>query len=347
MKKRAIGVGLIIVLLMIFSMTEINGGYAAAARYSVKDLASRTVNVPSKPQKISCLHPIPSYMVWRLSPGKLISIDMVFKTRLYLMPDSEIARLKSLPVTGVYFKGMNREQMLMLKPDVIVSMTKDPNLDREEQEYMAPVVAVSKDELSDYETSFRFIGKLVGNEKEGNALADYWRDTIHKITSITDKIASDKRVKVYYASHDGVKSTVGPKTVMASIVRMAGGITLYDVVTNPVASSAEDEHILIGMEEILRWNPDVIITKTASERDEILSGAEWKPIPAVKNRRVYASLKYETLDGLQSLMGLLWTAGILHPDKFKINFVEETKSFYSKFYCYEKITTEEIWTENN
>lgn len=310
----------------------------------ITDVAGRTVTIPTPEniEKISCLHPIPTYMTWRLTPEKLNSIDMVFSANPRLIPEDANETLNSLPVTGVFFKGMNQEQMLALDPDVIVSMTKDPNLDQEQIDYAAPVVAISKDNLTDYEQSFRLMGKVLGNEEEANELADYWNNSIKKVTDITSTIPENQSVKVYYASHDGPLSTVGPLTVMSSIIDLAGGVDLYDTNISLTSAQKVDEHIVVNIEQVLLWNPDVIITKTETEKDTILNDTQWQPINAVKNGKVYAAPRWESLDGIQSIMGLMWTAEKLHPDKVAFDFDNETRSFYSKFYLYDNITDEQI-----
>lgn len=311
---------------------------------SITDMAGRKVNIPSEINKISCIHPIPSHMVWRLAPKKLASIDKQFKDRLFFMKNEEVERLRSLPVTGIFHDGnISREQMLTIKPDVIVSLKKDTNLDKEQQDYSAPIVAASKDSLLEYEESWRFIGKLVGNEKEGNELADYWSKTIAKVINKTSKISENEKLKVYYAQPD-INKTVGTKSIMASIIRDAGGINLYDTVSISKADE-ENESITASMEQILKFNPDVIITKTSGARDEILLSPQWEGINAVKNKRVYASLKYEMLDRIQSLMGLVWTANTLYPDKVNLDIDKEVKIFYSKVYLYDNITDAQIHEE--
>lgn len=310
----------------------------------ITDMAGRDVNIPSEVNKVSCIHPIPSHMVWRLAPKKLASIDNQFKDRLLFMSDDEINRLKNLPITGTFNTGdMSTEQMLTIKPDIIISLKKDINLDKEQQDYSAPVVAASKNSLSDYEESWRLIGKLVGNEKEGNELADYWHKTITEVTDITSKIQESEKLKVYYAEPK-INTTVGSKTIMAAIIRDAGGINLYDTI--PITKADEEnESVTASMEQILTFNPDVIIAKTSKARDEILSNPQWKNINAVKNNHVYASKKYEMLDRIQSLMGLEWTAKTLYPDKVKLDIDKDTRTFYSKVYLSDSITDAQIHEE--
>lgn len=310
----------------------------------ITDLAGRKVNLPNKINKISAIHPIPTHMIWRLAPNKLASIDNQFKDRLLFMSDAEVKRLTSLPITGTFNTGdMNREQMLTIKPDIIISLKKDLNLDKEQDEYAAPVLAVSKDSLAEYAESWRILGKVVGNEKEGNELADYWQNTINKVKEQTSKIPAKERLKVYYAQPN-ILTTVGSKTIMAAIIRDAGGINLFDA-DKETKGQEENESVDVSMEQVLIWNPDVIIAKTAKARDQILSDPCWKNINAVKEKRVYASMKYEMLDRIQSLMGLVWTAETLYPEKVKLNFNDEVKTFYSKVYLHDNISNELIHEE--
>lgn len=307
----------------------------------VTDLAGRNVTIPKQEMinNVTCLHPIATYMTWRLTPTKLKSIDMVFDSSPKLVSDITNETFNNLPVTGVYFKGMNKEQILSLHPDIIVSMTKDPNLDEEQMNYSVPVIAISKDNLTDYAESFRFMGKVLGNEKDGNDLANYWEDIIKKVTDQTSNLS---KVKVYYASHEGPLSTVGPLTVMSSIIDLAGGIDMYDTnVTMPLADQV-NERIIVNIEQVLIWNPDVIITKTEATKNIILNDPQWKSINAVKNHKVYAVPLWESLEGMQSIMGLIWTAETLHPDKVTFDFNNETRTFYSKFYLYDNMTDQQI-----
>lgn len=310
----------------------------------VTDLAGRKITLPAEITRISVLHPIPCQMVWRLAPEKLVSVDKQFTERLEFMSDDEKNRLLALPINGEFHSDMNVEDLLAVSPQVVITLTKDTKIESEQKKVGIPFVAASKDTLEDIANSWRLIGKIVGNEKEGNELGDYWDETIKNVTDQTSKINESDKLKVYYAQSD-VTKTVGSRTIMASIISLAGGISLMEA--NPQMESVNtSEEIQVSLEQIYQWNPDVIITKTEKGRDEILSKDAWKDIVAVKNKRVYASTKYEMLDRTQSLMGLLWTAKVLYPDKVKIDLNKEVKTFYSKVYLDNNVTNDQIIQTN-
>jgi len=336
--------------LKLFSLTAWLGAASltavpAWADRAITDMAGRNVTLPDEVKAVSCVHPIPCHMIWRLARTKMISASKQFKERLVFMSEARAREMADLPTTAEFHNAINREQMLSLRPDVIVSLNKDPRLDREQEEFAAPVVASSKNTLEDYETSWRFIGQIVGAPREGDNLADYWKATTAKVTEPVSEIPARDRARVYYAAVS-VTTTPGAKTIMSSIIRAAGGVGFYDEHPN-IPAQREDEAVPTSMEEIVMWNPDVIITGTAKGRTQILSDPHWESIKAVRNGRVYASLNWERLDGIQSLLGLVWTGIKLYPDKVKLDFEGETRRFYSKIYLNDDVTNDQIYQERN
>ncbi|PWR71304.1 ABC transporter substrate-binding protein [Methanospirillum lacunae] len=340
----------LIAVLLILGLLSIPSAFAASTSSGqtgtqiVTDLAGRDVTIPNPITNISCLHPIPTYMAWRLAPEKLASIDMVSKSRTYLMSKEGQKLFGSLPVTGVYFKGLNNEQVISLKPDVIVSMTKDPNVDKEQDTFNIPVVTVKKDTIEDYEPSFRFMGKVVGNEKEGNELADYWKDTINRVKDASSKIPDDKKLRVFYTGATS-KTVPGSATIMSSIVRDAGGIPYADAVT--LSGDKTNEGIEVSVEDIIKWNPDVIIAQNTNVTNDIMNDPVWKDTTAMKNDRVYCVPKYEFPDGITSIIGLMWVTETLYPDQMPFDIPKETRNFFQKFYKVSDLTDDQIAMKNS
>lgn len=304
----------------------------------ITDMSGKEIKLKNQINKVSCIHPIASHMVWRLAPDKIANTDVQFVKRLDLMPEKEVERLKKLPALNTYSEGVNTEAVLNVNPDCLITMTKDPNKDSYQEKLDdIPVIKLSKDTLQDYGESFRIVGKIVGNEKEGNELADYWNETFEKIIEEVDKVKPANKIRIYYAQPKA-NCTVGPKTIMASIIGYIGGENFYD--THELSSSQEqNESIETGIEEIIMWNPEIIIAKNQKAYDDIMSNPAWKQVDAVINNKVYVTKKYSMLDRIQSIMGLIWTAKTIYPN-INIDFNEEMKNFYSKVYLCEDISEE-------
>lgn len=311
------------------------------------DMLDRQVTVPSQTTHILALHPIPSFILWRLAPDKQVSVDWVFQRR-YLaddapgyFSDAEFERLKQLPVTGTYFKGLNPEQIAALTPDVVVTMQGDAQVDRLQEQLSIPFFAVSKEPLANYAETIRLLGKITGNEADAEKMAQFWDRTIQEVTAESSKIPDDQRLNVLYVGQsDNILATPGKETVFGSSIDLAGGNNLGDQLTD----NPKSEHIAISPEQILQWNPDVIIAMTGTAKNLIMDDPAWQSLDAVKAGKVYVPPEFGGMDGIDAIMGLVWFQGILLHDNdaaFQQSFAEKMKEFHSLFYKRD-ITPEEI-----
>lgn len=314
----------------------------------VTDLAGRKVTIPSEINRIAVIHGDPEYIVWRLAPDKLVNKDTYFSDtndRVFpqkFMRSEDITKFQNLPPTGMY-SNVGAEEIIMLKPDIVFTLNRDPQIENEAEKFGVPVIGVSKDSLSDFEKSIQLIGEIVGNEEGAKELTNYWDNSVKKVTDVTSKIPDSEKLKVYYTSTVSTK-TIGTKTTQASIIKSAGGINYYD--QNPITKNLEEsESVDTSLEQIILWNPDVIITGSSNTKNDILSNDQWKDINAVKNNRVYTTLEYACMDHFESILNLMWIANKLYPDKVKLNLNDEAKAFYKEFYYTSIIKDEDFSIE--
>jgi iron complex transport system substrate-binding protein len=93
----------------------------------------------------------------------------------------------------------------------------------------------------------------------------------------------------------------------------------------------------VSIEQVLVWNPDVIVTIDQDFAAGVRSDPGWASLAAVKAGRVHLSPKmpFGWVDfppSVNRLIGLWWLGKILYPDLFKEDLRELTRDFYSKFY---------------
>jgi iron complex transport system substrate-binding protein len=144
-------------------------------------------------------------------------------------------------------------------------------------------------------------------------------------------VPENKRPTVYYASGDDALSTEGIQTIANSWIGAAGGI-------NVAAQEGVHGTRKVSVEEIMRWNPDVIIANSVKGFELIQHSSVWTHLKAVRGKRVYLAPKGVYLWSVRSAEGVLqipWTASLLHPSLLKdINIRKEVRRFYSRFYGY-------------
>ena len=308
---------------------------------TIVDALGRTVVIPppSELYSIVTLHPQPDQALWRLAPQKQVDIDRVFNSRLstFLTDPADLAFLNSLPVVGMYADPPNEEQVIGLAPDLILTMTGDANVNTYEETYGCPAIACVKNTLNDYTTSFGLVGQAVGNMAAANQLINYWNNEINKVTTLTAQVPQSAKLKVYYGSHNSPLTTPGTSTIMSSIISLAGGIGYTSA--NPTANAtATSESLTTNLEQLVEWNPDVIVVTSVPNQQTILTSSQWADIAAVVNNKVYVNPVEETLDGTNCLMGLVWLASTLYPSIVDLNLYTECQSYYSLFNHYNSLT---------
>ena len=101
----------------------------------------------------------------------------------------------------------------------------------------------------------------------------------------------------------------------------------------------------ISMEQVLVYDPQVIVSHEALFFDYVYTHPKWKSIRAVRNRRVYRIPRhpfnwFDRPPSFMRLMGIHWLMHQLYPDLYPIDLVAETRKFYRLFLQVELDETE-------
>ncbi|OPZ85004.1 MAG: High-affinity heme uptake system protein IsdE precursor [Firmicutes bacterium ADurb.Bin419] len=324
----------------------------ASANKSFTDTAGRTLTIPANVKKVYSLNPIGNIMMYTLAPDKIAGLsskvaedDKKFLTQSY----------NELPVlSGIFGQGntMNTEEILKVKPDVIINMG---NVDhttvdgaQKIQEQLGIPVAVIRFDLKTMGKSYEMLGELIGDKARAKELGDYCTKVVNEIGEVTAKIPEEKRVRVYYAEGEKGLETDPKGSPHSEVLDLVGGINVADVAVQKGYGRS-----LVSIEQLLKWNPDRIIVcidnGTPSEKNPyhyIMNDSTMKNLDAVKNKKIYA-IPYHPFSwfdrpaSVNRIIGVKWLANLLYPDMFNYDIRKETKEFYQKFY-YRKLTDEEV-----
>jgi iron complex transport system substrate-binding protein len=200
------------------------------------------------------------------------------------------------------------------------------------ESYHIPVVMLPNESLEGLKTTVRMTGAVLG-ERESRIAAEYIRyfdENIQRVTQITAKLAQSERPKVLHTATPGILTIDGRRSVIDDWINVAGGVNAADVigVGRPVT-----------MEQVVVWNPDVIIVGTApnqQNRQAILDDPRWREIKAVRDGKVFANPSGAYLwdrHSAEAALQVLWAAKLLHPARFaNLDVNGETKRFYSRFF---------------
>ena len=173
-----------------------------------------------------------------------------------------------------------------------------------------------------------FGGECIERAKEINAYID---GNIAFVQKRLPKNAEKKRVLVIY-DRAGNWSTTSTNSVAGEYIKLAGGVNLAAQKSVSFGSSPS-----VNEEQIMVYNPDIIITNSQDSKQIILKRETFKHIKAVKNRQIFvqprgvSSMSSGSEGGLQ----VLWLAKTLYPELFAdLDMRTKVREFYAKFYKY-------------
>jgi iron complex transport system substrate-binding protein len=299
---------------------------------TVTDGAGRAVPVPERVARVFPAGPPAAIFLYTLAPELLIGWPRANRPeeREFLLPDvggrPEVGRITGRGNTA------NLEVVLALKPDLILDVgSVDPTYvslaERVQQQTGIPY-ALLDGRFDGIPLGYRTLGALIGRREQGEAFARSAEDTIKTITQRVGTIPAGRRPRVYYAR--------GPRGLETGL---GGSINVetIELIARNVADGTRGGLANVSIEQVLLWNPDIIVTIDRDFAANVLSDPAWAPVAAVRARRVHLSpkLPFGWVDfppTVNRLIGLWWLARILYPDLFPGDLRALTREFYTRFY---------------
>jgi iron complex transport system substrate-binding protein len=299
---------------------------------TMTDSAGRSVPVPARVERVFPAGPPAAIVLYTLAPQLLLGWPRPNRAeeREFLLPDigsrPEVGRITGRGNTA------NLEAVLGLKPDLIldVGTVTDTyvSLADRVQEQTGISYALLDGSFQGTAGAYRLLGELVGRRDQAEVLARYTEQTIETIAGRIAAVPKDQRPRVYFAR--------GPRGLETGL---GGSITVETVefLAQNVAGETRGGLGTVSIEQVLVWNPEIIVTIDRDFAAKVYDDPAWSTIGAVRARRVHLSpkLPFGWVDfppSVNRLIGLWWLAKILYPSLFPDDLRLLTREFYDKFY---------------
>ncbi|MFA5354274.1 MAG: ABC transporter substrate-binding protein, partial [Thermodesulfovibrionales bacterium] len=275
-----------IFLCLLLSWTIFLSVSQAEAR-EIADMTGRLVVVPDRISRVFATSPPGTYLLYAIDPSVIAGLNFPLweNEKKYT-----VKRLQNLPVIGGVVgqgRSINQEVLLSVRPDLIIIWSwKDTALNKQYEDIFTrlriPWVNISLDSIEQYPDALSFMGTLLNKEERGQRLARYAKESLREVKAVVDKIPRQERLRVYYAEGPDGLATEGEGSVHAELIPMAGGINVH-------RGNSPDRYGMekVSLEQVMAYNPDVILVKERLFLDAIFKDPRWKNIKAVKERRVY------------------------------------------------------------
>ena len=280
MKKRnSLLIVLLLLLVLLVGCSQETKENSASETYSFTDSAGRTVEIPKQIDRIAPSGGLAQMALFAIAPDKLVGVSGQWKdTALPYVGD----QYRDLPILGQFYgmKNFNKEAVLSVNPQVIIDVgekkeTIAEDMDQIQASLGIPVIFIEA-RLDNTDEAYRTLGKILGREAEGNALADYCQATYTRSKELAAKI-QNKPSLLYLGGAQG-NMAVARGSFHAQIVDLLADNVA--VTTEPTEGSMSQ----VSMEQILAWNPEVLVIAAETEAD--FSALPWRELRAVQSQRV-------------------------------------------------------------
>ena len=306
----------------------------------ITDMAGRKVTVPTAEniESVFSAGPVAAIFLYMVAPDKLLGWN-------YELNDVEksiiLDKYQDLPNFGMG-DAVNYEAVIAANPTIAINSGKIndamvSDCDALSESLGIPVVAVDN-ELNNSAEAFRFMGELLGVEDHAEELAQYAEQVFTDINALSD-IPEEKKVSVYFGNGEDSLETAPRGSQHAQIFDVINAANVADL------ELGDGSRVQISAEQLLAWDPDVIVVNGepkadksgSSAAEDILSNPDYASLKAVQDQKVYGTpnAPFSWVDrpaGPNRLIGMRWFSALIYPEYIKCDINEEIHKFFDLFY---------------
>ena len=306
----------------------------------ITDMAGRKVTVPTAEniKSVFSAGPVAAIFLYMVAPDKLLGWN-------YELNDVEksiiLDKYQDLPNFGMG-DAVNYEAVIAANPTIAINSGKIndamvSDCDALSESLGIPVVAVDN-ELNNSAEAFRFMGELLGVEDHAEELAQYAEQVFTDINALSD-IPEEKKVSVYFGNGEDSLETAPRGSQHAQILDAINVVNVADL------ELGDGSRVQISAEQLLAWDPDVIVVNGepkadksgSSAAEDILSNPDYASLKAVQDQKVYGTpnAPFSWVDrpaGPNRLIGMRWFSALIYPEYIKCDINEEIHKFFDLFY---------------
>ncbi|MBN9646980.1 ABC transporter substrate-binding protein [Terrisporobacter glycolicus] len=294
---------------------------------TITDHAGREVKVTGNYEKIVSGYYISTSMLVSLGLNdKLVGIESKAEKRpLYKLAAKE---LLELPKVGTA-KDFDLEGCIALKPDLVILPKKLTEQAKTLSDAGITVIVINPENEKLLKESIEMVATATGTTEKAKKLLSYYDEQYAKLEKLTKD--SKEKPSVYLAGTSDILTVASGKMYQNSVIEKAGGV-------NVAKDLADDQWAKISYEQLLKYNPDMIVIIPEAEftKEDVLKDPQLANLNAVKNKAVYEMPSdFEAWDSPvpSCVLGSMWLASIIDEEGYSFDdFKNDAASFYKEFY---------------
>lgn len=299
----------------------------------VKDCFGRQVEVPAEVNGIVCLYAFSGHVAVMLGKGeKIVAVSNGLKRDTLLHKICPSILNAAVPK---YKGAINIEELVKTKPDLAFisgdiarNQGETEKLDR----FGIPYLVVDYHSIEGQQFAIDMIARALNVPDRGARYLDYYNRCIDRVDQRIRNVPPDKRIRIFHSVLEPTRTD--PKQCLTTDwIEKAGAVSVS--ASHPL--QLLDGKSYAAMEQILLWNPDVILVNEPSSLSFILEDIRWSAMAAVKNKKVFQMpigiSRWGHPGSIETPLAILWTARTIYPDRFSdMDMKKEIQSYYQRFF---------------
>lgn len=305
---------------------------AESGRRYVDDVG-REVELPEKIERIAVSGPMAQMLLFPLCPDRLVGVATAWDPRAEAYLEETYY---TLPVIGQLYGGkgeLNLETLLSSGAQVVIDVgepksTAAEDLDALQKQTGIPFVHINVT-TSTAGDSYRKLGDLLGMETEARRLGAYCDKVYGEMVELT---ASVEKVDALYLLGAEGSNVIARDSYHSEVMDLM--TNNLAVVESPSSKGTGNE---VDLEQILSWDPEVIIFANGSIYESVGEDPLWQNLTAIQEGRYYEVPfgPYNWMGfppSVQRYLGMLWLGALLYPESVEYDLYEEVSAYYALFY---------------
>lgn len=332
--KKALALLFAVLMLALTACSSPSAASAKAETRTFTDSTGRTVEVPAKIDRIAVTGPTAQIVLYALCPDKLVGIAEAWTGTDFM---GEGAR--DLPILGQLYGSrseLDLEVLLSAGAQLIIDVgspkkTLAEDMDALQEQTGIPFVHVDAF-MDDMGTCFRKLGELLDVAEEAEMLAQYCDKTYAKASELASSV--EKKSVVCLTGEKGL-NVIAKGSFHAEVIDlMADNAAVLEEVSSKGTGNE------IDFEQLLAWDPEVLIITPGSVFDGIYEDPLLSKLSAVQNWRCYEIPfgPYSWIGfppSVHRCLGMLWLGELLYPEATDYDLKEEVTEYYRLFFHYD------------
>ena len=300
------------------------------------DSLGRMVSIPVELKSIAITGPLSQIYILPLAGDMLVGVSNAYAEDMQQYLPAYLYELQEI---GQLYGGkgeMDLEALLLAAPDVVIDIGEAKSgmvedLDGLTEQTGIPFIHIDATVLTAAE-AYRTLGELLNRTEKAEELATWCEATLEQAYTLMEAVdAADARKSVLYCLGDNGTNVLAEASYHAETLNlMADNLAELEEV---VASGAGNE---VELEQILNWNPEVILFAPDSIYETVGESAQWQSLSAIESEAYYQTPygPYGWLSSppsIQRYLGILWLGDLLYPEYVDYDLQEEVTEYYQLF----------------